>query len=385
MLSYVLDVVQSLKIKDVVVVTGYKDNLLKKLLIKGIKSVRQKRLLGTADAVKTARKVISKSNVLIVYADNPLIRKETLARLIQHHLKTRASCTLLTAIMDNPKGYGRIIRGSQNKVCGIGEEKDISQEKRKIKEINSGVCCFRRADLFKMLGKVRRNNKKREFYLTDVVNLLSSAQRRIETVLLKDDSEVLGINSRQDLARANEIMRSRILDSFMSRGVTIVDPKTVYIDKSVKIGRDTIIHPYTIIEKNVRIGRDCRVGPFCHLRPDTNLRDFVKVGNFAEIVRSTIGKNSRAKHLSYLGDATIGSKVNIGAGTVIANYDGKNKNKTIIKDGAFIGCDTVLIAPIKIGRSSVTGAGSVVIKNRDVPDKTIVAGVPARKIKRKTK
>jgi len=379
MLSYILDLVKSLKIKDAVVVLGHKDSLVKRFLSNDIKAIRQKRLLGTADAVKSARRSVHKKNILIIYADNPLIKKQTLSKLIKRHISSGASCTLLTAVLDDPSGYGRIIRDEQNNVSRIGEEKDISKTHKRIKEINSGICCFKKDALFRVLDKVRPNNKKREFYLTDVIKLLANSNCKIETVRLKDKDEVLGINSRRDLARANQIMRYRILNEFMSEGVTIVDPATTYIDRDVRIGQDTIIRPYTIIDNNVKIGRDCSIGPFCHIRENTEIRDSVKIGNFVEIVRSKIDRNTLAKHFSYLGDVRIGRKVNIGAGTVTANFNGKKKNRTIIKDGAFIGSDTVLIAPVKIGRFATTGAGSVVTKNKDVPDYTIVAGVPARK------
>ena len=380
MLSYILDLIGSLKIRDAVVVLGYKDSLIKSFLGSNIKTIRQEKLLGTADAVRSTRKSVHRNNILIIYADNPLIKRQTLDRLIKRHISSGASCTLLTAILDDPTGYGRIIRNEKNNISRIGEEKDISKTQKSIREINSGVYCFNRRALFRTLNKVKQNNKKREFYLTDVIKLLTNSNRKIETVQVKDKREVLGINSRKDLARANQIMRTRILDEFMSKGVTIIDPETTYINRDVRIGQDTIIYPYTMIENNVKIGKDCSIGPFCHIRENTEIKDYVKIGNFVEIVRSRIDKNTLAKHFSYIGDTKIGKRVNIGAGTVTANFNGRRKNRTIIKDGAFIGSGTVLIAPVKIGRKATTGAGSVVVKNRNVADHTIVVGVPARKI-----
>ena len=380
MLSYILDLIGSLKIRDAVVVLGYKDSLIKSFLGSNIKTIRQEKLLGTADAVRSTRKSVHRNNILIIYADNPLIKRQTLDRLIKRHISSGASCTLLTAILDDPTGYGRIIRNEKNNISRIGEEKDISKTQKSIREINSGVYCFNNRALFRTLNKVKQNNKKREFYLTDVIKLLTNSNRKIETVQVKDKREVLGINSRKDLARANQIMRTRILDEFMSKGVTIIDPETTYINRDVRIGQDTIIYPYTMIENNVKIGKDCSIGPFCHIRENTEIKDYVKIGNFVEIVRSRIDKNTLAKHFSYIGDTKIGKRVNIGAGTVTANFNGRRKNRTIIKDGAFIGSGTVLIAPVKIGRKATTGAGSVVVKNRNVADHTIVVGVPARKI-----
>ena len=380
MLSYILDLIGSLKIRDAVVVLGYKDRLIKSFLGSNIKTIRQEKLLGTADAVRSTRKSVHRNNILIIYADNPLIKRQTLDRLIKRHISSGASCTLLTAILDDPTGYGRIIRDEKNNISRIGEEKDISKTQKSIREINSGVYCFNNRALFRTLNKVKQNNKKREFYLTDVIKLLINSNRKIETVQVKDKKEVLGINSRKDLARANQIMRTRILDEFMSKGVTIIDPETTYINRDVRIGQDTIIYPYTMIENNVKIGKDCSIGPFCHIRENTEIKDYAKIGNFVEIVRSRIDKNTLAKHFSYIGDTKIGKRVNIGAGTVTANFNGRRKNRTIIKDGAFIGSGTVLIAPVKIGRKATTGAGSVVVKNRNVADHTIVVGVPARKI-----
>ena len=379
MLDYNLALAESLKVKDIIVVLGYKGSVIKNILGNSVKTVTQKRLLGTADAVKSAKRALHKKNVLIICVDSPLVRKQTLDRLIKKHLSAKASCTVLTAIFDNPTGYGRIVRDEKNNISRIGEEKDISKVQKNIKEINSGIYCFNKELLFRVLDKVKKNNKKREFYLTDVIELFISSNFKVETVKAKDESEVLGVNSRQDLARVNQIMRFRILNEFMSKGVTIVDPSTTHIDRNVTIGQDTTINPYTMIEDNVKIGRDCSIGPFCHIRQGTMVRDNVKIGNFVEVVRSVIGKNTLAKHFSYLGDAKIGKMVNIGAGTVTANFDGKKKNKTVISDGAFIGSDTVLIAPVKVGRKAITGAGSVITKNKNIPDRAIMVGVPAKK------
>ena len=381
MLSYILGLISSCNLKDIIVVVGYKEGLIKNLLSNDIKIIKQKKLLGTASAVKSAKKSASyRNNILIIYGDSTLLRKQTLEKLIKRHFSSGASATLLTAHLDNPMGYGRIIRDEKNNVCRIGEEKDVSKAYKTIKEVNAGVYCFKRNDLFKALDRIKKNNKKKEYYLTDAIEILANSDCKIETVRIRDNNEIPGINSKQDLAKANQIMRFRILDEFMSHGVTIIDPSTTHIDRDVKIGQDTIIQPYTIIESNVSIGRDCSIGPFCHLRENTTIKNNAKIGNFVEVVRSTIDQNTLAKHFSYLGDVSIGKRVNIGAGTVIANFNGKEKNKTIIKDNAFIGSDTVLIAPVKVGRFSTTGAGSVVAKNRNIPNNTIVAGVPARKI-----
>jgi bifunctional UDP-N-acetylglucosamine pyrophosphorylase/glucosamine-1-phosphate N-acetyltransferase len=385
MLGYVLDLVGDLKITNVLAVLGHKHKQVRKFLKAGIKVIIQRRLLGSADAVRQTENALKdfKGSVLTLYADNPLLRKDTLKKLIHYHIDNNLDVTLLTAKVKNPSGYGRVLRDKYGSICGIVEEKDADAFQKDIKEINIGCACFKKERIFKALRKVKLNKHKKEYYLTDVIEILYRQGVMIEAVKLSGFQEGLGINSRIDLARANKIMQARILDEHMKAGVTIVAPQTTFIDWQVKIGSDTKIYPFTVIERDVKIGKHCSIGPFCHLREGTTIEDNCRIGNFAEIARSTIARDTLAKHLCYLGDARVGSHVNIGAGVVTANFDGKNKNLTIIKDNAFLGSDTVLVAPVKIGKYATTGAGSVVTKNKDVSDYMVVAGVPAKPLRKR--
>lgn len=382
MLGYVLDLVKDLKITKSIAVLGYKHEEVRKHLTAGTETVIQKQLIGTADAVKQALPLLKnfKGTVLILYADNPLLTKDTISKFLQHHIKNNLDAALLTAKVENPCGYGRILRDKYSSVCGIIEEKDADEFQKDIKEINTGIMCFNKDKLAAALKQVKPNNRKKEYYLTDVCGIFYKNNYLVESVILKDINEALGVNSRVELAKANSIMRQRINEKFMKDGVTIVDTASTFIDYGVKIGQDTVIYPFTVVESNVKIGKCCFIGPFAHFREGVNIANEVTVGNFTEIVRSKVGEKTFIKHFSYVGDTNVGRGVNIGAGTVTANFDGKNKNTIIIKDGAFIGSDTVLVAPVKVGRNAKTGAGSVLIKNTNVADGAVVVGVPARPI-----
>jgi bifunctional UDP-N-acetylglucosamine pyrophosphorylase/glucosamine-1-phosphate N-acetyltransferase len=384
MLGYVLDLVRELKIKKFSVVLGFKHAEVKKFLVPGTRTVIQKRLIGTADAVKQALSSLKtfQGSVLVLYADIPLLKKETLEKLIKHHLETQAAATLLTAKQEKPFGYGRILRDKCASICGIAEEKDCDDFQKEIKEVNTGIICFDKNKLISSLKQVKPDNAKKEYYLTDCIAILYKNGESVESVNLPEIQEALGINSRKELAQANKIMQQRINEELMKEGVTIVDPESVFISYGTKIGRDTTIYPFTVIRKDVKIGNCCSIGPFAHLRPGTRLDDNVVVGNFIEISRSKLAAKTRAKHFGFIGDSRIGRQVNIGAGTVTANYDGKNKNITSVGDKAFIGSDTVLVAPVKIGRGARTGAGSVVCRGKNVADNTVVVGVPARPLKK---
>jgi bifunctional UDP-N-acetylglucosamine pyrophosphorylase/glucosamine-1-phosphate N-acetyltransferase len=379
-LLYVLDLAKRLKPKKIVVVLGHRYTEVKKILPDRTKTVIQRRLLGSADAVKRAKPFLKdfKGSVLVLYADNPLLTEETLEQFVDYHLKNKSDATLLTAVLQDPSGYGRIIRDKSHNICKIVEEKDANDYQKTIKEINTGVMCFNKQKLFSALQKVRLNKIKNEYYLTDVIQVLYQRLALIESLRVKRPEEAKGINSLRDLAEAEKIMQARLKSEFMRKGVRFLAPDTVFICSDTRIGRGTVIYPFTVIERDVKIGKFCSVGPFCHLRQSTVLKDRTVVGNFTEAVRTTIGQDTLVKHFSYLGDSRIGAKVNIGAGTVTANYDGRKKNITVIGDASFIGSDTVLIAPVKVGKRAKTGAGSVVLKNRDIPEGKIVAGVPAR-------
>jgi len=383
MLGYVLDLVASLKPKQVVAVLGFKDELVRKIITKGVKVVIQKKLTGTADAVKTGLSVLKdfKGTVLVLYGDNPLLKKETLKKLLDYHIGNNVDATLLTAQLNKPDGYGRIIRDKYFIICAIVEEKDADEVEKDIKEVNTGIMAFKKESLQGNLKYVRPHNRKKEYYLTDIIAILAKKDYLVDGLKAEDAQEALGINTRAELAKANSIMQKRINDKFMQNGVTITDPVSTFIDFGTKIGTDTVIYPFTVIERDVKIGKRCLVGPFAHLREAVELADDVRAGNFTEMVRAKIGAKTFIKHFSYIGDSSVGASVNIGAGTVTANFDGLKKNYTVIKDKVNIGSDTVIVAPVRIGKSAITGAGSVIIKN--IPDKAIVAGVPARILKKR--
>ncbi|MCX5692967.1 MAG: sugar phosphate nucleotidyltransferase [Candidatus Omnitrophica bacterium] len=381
MLKYLIDNVNSIGIDKVIVIVGHKAGLVKKL-IGGIKCIKQDELLGTGDAVSRARAAILKDkkidNILILYGDTPLLSQGIIKKLIEKHIATGAGATILTAQLKNPTGYGRVIRSSGNKIVKMVEELDASVYEKVIEEINVGVYCFNKKALFYGLEKIKPDNKKEEYYLTDIIEVLTKSDIPVESITTDDTEEFLGVNTRAELAKAELVMRKRILDSVMDSGATIADPDNTYIEHGVEIGKDTVIYPYTFIENNVKIGSGCSIGPFARLRPGTIIGNNVGIGNFVEIVRSSIGEKTKVRHQCYIGDTVIGKNVNIGAGTIVANYDGKEKHKTVIEDNAFIGTGTILIAPVKVGRGAVTGAGSVVTSNKNVPAGKTVVGIPAK-------
>jgi len=382
-LSYVLDMVKELKADKVVAVLGYKQEEVRKVLPKEVKVAIQHKLIGTADAVKAALPALKgfKGTVLVLYGDTPLLKKDTISKLLKYHNENGMAATLLVAQLNKPAGYGRILRDKLTNICGIREDKDADDFEKDIKEINTGIICFNKQSLSSVLGRIRANNRKKEYYLTDAVTLLYNSGKLVDGIKIADINEALGINSRVELAKANSIMLARINEKLMLEGVSIVDPSSAFISYGVKIGRDSVIYPFTVIESSVKIGKRCSIGPFAHLREGTIIENDVVLGNFFEAVRARVGAGTWAKHFSYLGDAKLGKGVNIGAGTVIANFDGRSKQFTTIKDKAMIGSDTVLVAPVVVGKNSMTGAGSIV--TRDVADRTVVAGVPARVLKRK--
>jgi bifunctional UDP-N-acetylglucosamine pyrophosphorylase/glucosamine-1-phosphate N-acetyltransferase len=378
--------------------------------------VWQKEQLGTGHAVNSAREFLENENstLLVLSGDVPMIRAETLAALIQQHHSHRgkgAACTLLTVKLDDPKGYGRIVRDEEGLFDKIVEQKDASDEERKIKEINAGIYCFDTKKLFDALSRVQNDNAQGEYYLTDVPALLREAGEAVSLYQHTDAREVSGINNRVDLADLERVLCRRTISKMMlDYGVTFIDPKNTYISEQASIGRDTIIYPNVSVEgesvigdgctirsgtriTNSRIGHgveildncvvtdseisnNCTVGPMAHLRGRARMEEKAKVGNFVELKKTILGRGSKASHLTYLGDATIGEKTNIGAGTITCNYDGKNKHATTIGNNVKISSNTMLVAPIKIGDGAMTGAGAVVIN--DVPPDTLVVGVPAK-------
>ena len=387
MLGHVMDNVQDAGIKKFFVITGYKSEMVEKYVGKKAKCLQQKKLLGTADAVWQLNKeslVKDKdARLLVIYGDTPLITSETIKNLLKKHSASNAACTLLTVKVKDPTGYGRIVRNNTGAVISIIEENDADVYQKAIEEVNVGVYVFNTVELFDAIKKIKPNNKKKEYYLTDVIEAFRKKNLPIESVETLDIDEILGVNSRFSLTEAYELFRYRILEDIIAQGVTVVDPSTTFIDEGVTIGKDTVIYPFTVIEKDVVIGPDCTIGPFCRIRSGSDISKGAAIGNFVELNRSEVGKGAKIKHQSYIGDTKVGDKVNIGAGTIVANYDGKNKNKTCIDTGAFIGSGTILVAPVKIGKSAVTGAGAVVTKNKNVPNNAVVVGIPAKQIKKK--
>jgi len=383
-LGYVLDIVRDLRSLKTYVVTGYGSEKVKEAVGDGFEFVLQEKLLGTGDAVMRCSTHFKgyHGDVLVLCGDTPLLSRPIVAALLKKHHQQKAAATFLTATIDDPHGYGRIVRDNEKRLLAIREQKNASKAEDQITEINVGVYCFKAPALFETLKKVRLNPAKKEFYLTDVIELLRAQGQKLETLTTQDQSVAFGVNTRQDLAQAQAIIRQRILSRHMLSGVTIVDPLTTFIEDGVVIGRDTIIHPMSTIHTDVRIGKNCSIGPLARLRQGTRLSDGVEIGNFAEVSRTSIGHGVFVKHFSFLGDATIGSMSNIGAGVVTANFDGVNKNKTFIGNRAFIGSGAMLVAPARIGAGAVVGAGSVVARGKTIPAGTVAVGVPARVIRK---
>jgi bifunctional UDP-N-acetylglucosamine pyrophosphorylase/glucosamine-1-phosphate N-acetyltransferase len=374
--------------------------------------VTQAQQRGTADAVMSARGRLEnrKSLLVILSGDVPLLKAETLEHFIAEHRSSGAACSILSVRLENPTGYGRIVRDANEGFARIVEQRDATDEERKLREINSGIYCFDSGKLWAALDRVKPTNDQGEFYLTDVAKILLEQGERVNVHLHGDAREVSGINTRAELAEFENLMRRNTVRKLMLEGgVTFLDPSRAYISAGARLGQDCVIYPDVAIEgdsvigegceihsgsrvTNSRLGNNvvikdhcvivdsniesnCAVGPFAHLRMNTTIEEGAVVGNFVEVKKSRLGRGSKSMHLTYLGDATIGKNTNIGAGTVTCNYDGKNKHPTVIEDNVRIGSDTMLVAPVTVGRGAVTAAGSVVTE--DVPPDTLVAGVPA--------
>src|SRR6266513_2352700 len=354
-------------------------------------TVAQREQLGTGHALsQVSAEHRTTGPVIVLYADAPLLRGETLRRLLAEHREAGAAVTLLTAVLDDPRGYGRVLRARNGVFRRIVEEKDASDADRQIHEINSGVYCFSGRDLWPALLKLENKNRAHEYYLTDVVGLIKG---KVNTVAVLDPKEILGINDRRQLALAEHVMRERILDDLMSRGVTITDPRSTFVDADVSIGQDCVIHPLTQVRdstvgdgcriershlEQVKIASNVTIGPFSRLRPGTELAEGVHVGTHTEIKNSKIGAGSAVPHFSYLGDAVVGANVNIGAGSITANWDGFEKNVTEIGDSVYVSCDTIFVAPVRVGSDATTAADTVVTK--DVPAGSLAIGRADMKI-----
>jgi bifunctional UDP-N-acetylglucosamine pyrophosphorylase/glucosamine-1-phosphate N-acetyltransferase len=406
MIDYVLTAARSLAPRSTTVVVGHQAEILREALDTrpGLTVVVQEPQLGTAHALmSTADALAGARGVLVLLSgDVPLLSTNTLKTLVDRHLAADAAATVVTAIVENPQGYGRIVRAASpgQPIARIVEQKDATAAEQAIREINSGIYAFALEGLFEALRRIASENAQREYYLPDLVAIYRQAGRTVETVIVSNPDEIRGINSRRELAAVSSIVRHEKATQLMDAGVTIDDPDTAYIDDDVTIGPDTILHPFVFLEGRTTIGSGCEihsgarivdsqigdrvtvlnhsvitgsrvepgasVGPFAHLRAGSDVREGARVGNFVEMKKTVLGAGSKAGHLSYLGDATIGANVNIGAGTITCNYDGARKNQTVIGDGAFIGSDTQLIAPVTVGNGAYVGSGTTI--REDVPD-----------------
>ena len=406
LVEHVLSVARNLS-NDISVVVGHSADQVK-AAISEVTFIDQKEQLGTGHAVLAAREKFSgyAGDVLVMPGDVPLIGTATLNAFVRFHREGGFRASVLTADIEDPRGYGRIIRRNNSELDSIVEHRDASPDVLKIREINSGVYVFNSPALFESLTKIRNDNVQREYYLPDVIGILGSQKQKIGAFKVDSAEEVLGINTRQELAAVDRVMRRRKCESLMVDGVTIIDPQTVYIDASVEIGPDTVIYPsvqiygQTVIGEEATIhsfsrisnskvgdrsvvlegcivvdsiiGEDVSIGPSAHVRMGTTIGNSAKVGNFVEIKKSALGAGTKSMHLAYLGDATIGKNVNIGAGVITCNYDGVNKHPTTIEDGAFVGTDSQLIAPVRVGRNAYVAAGSSITE--DVPAESLAIG-----------
>ena len=328
----------------------------------------QEEMLGTGHAVMQAKEFLKgkKGKVLVLNGDVPLIRPETLNKLLEKSIENKEYATLLTAIYDNPTGYGRIVRDEGGNIEAIVEEKDTNAEQKEIKEINAGIYCFDIEELLSALEKIRPDNAQGEYYITDVIKIMNEKGLKTGAVIVEDNTEILGINDRIQLEMLTKVLQMRINTEFMKKGVTIEDVNTTYIYDDVEIGMDTVIHPNTTIKSDVQIGEDCEIGPNAYIREGCRLANNVKIGNFVEIKKTIIGEGTKVPHFIYLGDCEVGEKCNIGCGTITCNYDGFHKSKTIIGDHSFIGSNSNLVAPVNIGNETFIAAGSTITE--DVPD-----------------
>jgi bifunctional UDP-N-acetylglucosamine pyrophosphorylase/glucosamine-1-phosphate N-acetyltransferase len=417
LIDYVLDLAYQIADKPPVVVVGHQREAVQEHLGNRARYAVQEKQLGTGHAVVQALEQLghdlSGKKILILSGDVPLTRSETLRRLIDEHRRSGNALTLVTMKLDDPALYGRIIRDARGEVTKIVEAKDANDEQRKIREVNAGIYLFDSQHLADNLRRLSTNNVQGEYYLTDLIGMLRESGKGVGALLIDDPAEALGVNSRAELATVEQEIQRRVIQRLMSEGVTFRNPSTVVIDSMVSIGSDTVIYPFATLEGNTRIGNGCviepgvhlhnvvigndvhvktgtvaedaviedqaKVGPYAHLRPGTKLGKHVKVGNFVETKKAVFGQGAKASHLSYIGDAEVGADVNIGAGTITCNYDGVGKHQTIIEDGVFIGSDTQLVAPVRIGRGAYVGAGSTITK--DVPpDSLALSRVPQKVI-----
>ncbi|MCM3125886.1 MULTISPECIES: bifunctional UDP-N-acetylglucosamine diphosphorylase/glucosamine-1-phosphate N-acetyltransferase GlmU [Bacillaceae] len=404
MVQHVIDQVKSLDINEIVTIVGHGAEKVKEQLGEDSQYALQAEQLGTAHAVQQASEMLADREgvTIVVCGDTPLIKGETMEALFKHHEETRAKATILTARAEDPTGYGRIVRNAEGFVEKIVEHKDANEQERTINEINTGTYCFDNKMLFEAIQNVSNDNVQGEYYLPDVIEILKNQGETVSAYVTDNFAETLGVNDRVALAEAERTMKKRINEFHMRNGVSIIDPDNTYIGPDVAIGQDTVIFPGTTLSGSTDIGSECQIGPnteissceignntvirqsaafdskigsevnigpFAHIRPASDIHDEVKIGNFVEIKKAVFGKGSKASHLSYIGDAEVGADVNIGCGSITVNYDGKNKFLTKIEDGVFIGCNSNLVAPVKIGKGAYVAAGSTITE--DVPGEAL--------------
>jgi len=398
MINHVVNTVKDLGVFQTIVVIGYKGEMVKNAINSEVDTAYQKEQLGTGHAVMQAISSLRKESeeVLILYGDTPLVTASTLSALLDYHRKGDYGATVLTASVENPEGYGRILRNEEDGIVGIVEHKDASPEQRMTKEINSGIYCFKTHYLIDGIKHLRKDNMQGEYYLTDIIEFFRDKGIMVGGYTCQRPEEVVGINTKQQLSTAQKIMNVGNLERLMKEGVIIDDPNSTYIDADVKIGMDTRILPGTFIEGNTSIGEEnligpgvrvdncnigsenqiqfsvlrdsdvgngCNIGPYAHVRPNSSIKDNVRIGNFVEVKNSNMDNRSKASHLTYIGDGDVGEDVNLGCGIVFVNYDGKGKHRTIIEDKAFIGCNVNLIAPVRIKKGAYVAAGSTITKD----------------------
>jgi bifunctional UDP-N-acetylglucosamine pyrophosphorylase/glucosamine-1-phosphate N-acetyltransferase len=402
LIDRVLETASALRPSSITIVVGHGGDAVRQRLSgrRDVQFVVQEPQLGTGHALLQSEPLLRdrQGTVVLLSGDVPLLKSSTLAGLVETHSQANAAATVLTATLERPYGYGRIVR-TNGRIARIVEERDATPAQRKIREINSGIYAFALERLFSALGTISSENAQGEYYLPDLVGIYRRQRRVVTTFTIADAVEIRGINSRTELAEVSKMVRQQKNEELMAAGVTIIDPATTYIDSDVEVGQDTVIHPCVFLERGTRIGAACEIhagsrivnstvgdraiirnysvitdatiaggaaiGPFAHLRPGADIGEHAHVGNFVELKKATLGAGSKANHLAYLGDATIGAKVNVGAGTITCNYDGTAKHQTTIEDGAFIGSNSTLVAPVTIGREAYVAAGSSI--TADVP------------------
>lgn len=414
MVERVIDTAKAVGVNRNVVIIGFGGDEVREYLDDTVEFVVQKEQKGTGHAVQQAQPVLGDfdGTILLLSGDTPLITEETITQLLAQHHDSGAAATVLTAEMPDPFGYGRIIRNKEGNVMRIVEQKDGNLQELAVREVNTGMYAFNSADLWPCLAQLDDNNAQGELYITDVISILVNQGKAVGAYMAKDYQESLGVNSRVQLSVAESILRERTLTRLMESGVTIINPATTYVETTVTVGPDTVLYPGTMLEGNTVIGSNCaigpdtrlqdavvgdnvtmhytygheitvdsgaNIGPFVHLRPGTHLHANVKVGNFVEVKNSDVGEGTKFPHLSYIGDSDVGADVNIGCGTITVNYDGKLKHRTTIEAGAFIGCNSNLVAPVTIGKEAFVGAGSTITK--DVPERALAVGRPKQIVK----